>query len=159
MRRRTSLVLLALAVLSAVVAGYLVLRPPTPNESERYRDDVTVLGHQRVRAESARYAYAYFVGDELSDPEVAISVTAPLVRWFREESYSNGDLSLVVQGYGTLNGVRCFIKVQRVRPKAAVRIVGVENLSAAQQAGLTDGSLEALKVMVLCDPQDTPDLT
>lgn len=157
MTRRTYLVLLGLAVISAIIAGYLVLRPPSPNESERYRDVVTVLGHQRVRAETSRYAYAFFVGDELSDPEVIISVTAPLVRWFREKTYSDGDLSLVAQGYGTLDGVRCFIKVQRVRPKAAVRVVGVQNLTAEQQAGLTDGTLEALKVMVLCDPQDTID--
>jgi hypothetical protein len=155
MARRTTLVLLALAVLSALVAAYLILRPPRMNESERYRDGVTVLGHKRVLADSARGAYAYFVGDELSDSEVAISVSAPLVRWFREQTYSDGDLTLVVEGYGNLNGVRCFVKVQRIRPKAAVRIIGARYLTAEQQAGLNKEALEALKIMVLCDPQDS----
>lgn len=159
MSRRTTLVLLALAVLSALVAGYLVLRPPLLNESERYRDDVTILGHQRVYAATAKGAYAYFVGEELSDPEAAASVTAPLVKWSREQTYSDGDLSIVAQGYGSLNGVRCYVKVQRIRRTAAVRMVGPKHLSAQQQTGLNDGTLEALKIMVLCDPQDTRDAT
>jgi hypothetical protein len=149
---------LALAALSALAAGYLVLRPQPPvNESEQYRDDITVLGHQRVRADTGRGAYAYFVGDELSDTEAAISVTAPLVHWFREASYPNGDLSLIVEGYGHLDTVRCYVKVQRVRPEAAVRMIGAQHLTTEQQAGLTDETLEALKIMVLCDPQDVRD--
>lgn len=157
MTRRTTAVLLTLAVLSALVAGYLILRPPRLNESERYRDDVTILGHKRVATDTGRGAYAYFVGDELSDSEVAISITAPRVQWFREASYSNGDLSLVVEGYGLQNGVRCYVKVHRIRPEAAVRMIGSRHLSAEQQAGLVDETLEALKIMVLCDPQDTKD--
>lgn len=155
MSRRTSLVLLVLAVLSALVAGYLILRPPPTNESERYRDDISVLGHQRVLADSARGASAVFVGAELSDSEVTLSIAAPHVQWFQEEaSYPSGDLSLVVQGYGRLDAVRCFVKVHRIRPQAAVRVVGANHLTAEQQAGLINGSLEAIKVGVLCDPQD-----
>jgi hypothetical protein len=155
MSRRTTLVLLALAVLSALVAAYLILRPLSPNESERYRDGVTVLGHNRVLADSDRAAYAFFVGDELSDTEVAASVTAPLVQWFHEATISDGDLSLVVEGYGHMDGVRCFVKVHRIRPQAAVGIIGARHLTEEQRAGLNSGALEALKVMVLCDPQDT----
>jgi hypothetical protein len=154
-RQTTAVVLLTLAVLTAFFSAYLVLRPAPVNESERYRDDVTVLGHQRVRIDSARAAYAYFVGEELSDSEAAISVTAPQAQWFNEASYPNGDVSLIAQGYGQADGVRCFVKLQRIRPEAAVRMIGPRNLSAAQRAGLNDETLEALKIMVLCDPQDT----
>jgi hypothetical protein len=155
MIRKTTLLLLVLALISALIAGYLILRPVPVNESERYRDDVQILGHKRVRADSKRGASAIFVGQELSDAEVEVSVFAPKVRWFKDEAaYSAGDLSLVAEGYGDLNGVRCYVKVSRIRSSAAPAMVGTQHLSADQISGLTNGSLEAIKVAVLCDPQD-----
>jgi hypothetical protein len=153
MGRKTTVVLLALAVMSAAIAGYASMRP-SQNESERYRDSVTILGHQRVEAATARMAWAIFIGDELSDSEVAISVSAPLARWTTMPTFSDGDLSLITEGYGLMDEVRCFVKVQRIKPEAAIRVVGTEHLTAEQASGLADGSLEAIKVAVLCDPQD-----
>jgi hypothetical protein len=152
--RRSTVVLLALAVISAAIAGYILLRPSPPNESERYRDAVTVMGHQRVISAYSRMAYAIFVGEELSDSEVAVSVSAPQTRWITLRTLSDGDLSLVTEGYGVMDDIRCFVKVQRIRPDAAVRLIGAGHLTAVQAAGLADGSLEAIKVAVLCDPQD-----
>lgn len=155
MARKTTLVLLALAVLSGLVAAYLVLRPVPVNESEHYRDVVTIVGHQRVDRQTHRSAYAVFVGRPLTDAEVAVNVYAPHVKWaHEEEATANGDLSLVAEGYGTLDGVRCYVKVARIRPGAAATAVGAGKLTVDQQAGLMGGSLEAIKVAVLCDPQD-----
>ena len=154
MIRKTTLALLALALISSITAGYLILRPDPVNESERYRDDVTILGHQRVRIDSLRGANAFFIGEELSDIEVQFSVFAPKVRWFHEEASFGGDLSLVAEGYGSLDGVRCFVKVARIRSDAAARTVGAQHLTADQITGLAGGRLEAIKVAVLCDPQD-----
>jgi hypothetical protein len=154
MIRKGTLLLLALALVSAIVATYLILRPGPVNESERYRDNVVILGHERVRADNTKGASAVFVGDELSDVEVKVSVFAPQVKWFTESAYATGDLSLVVEGYGNLDGIRCYVKVSRIRPSAAPAMVGTRQLSAGQMTGLTDGSLEAIKVAVLCDPQD-----
>ena len=66
MIRKTTLALLALALISSITAGYLILRPDPVNESERYRDDVTILGHQRVRIDSLRGANAFFIGVSMS---------------------------------------------------------------------------------------------
>jgi hypothetical protein len=156
MLRKIILLLIIAAVISALAAGYCILRPRPVNESERYRDDVTILGHDRVRADTKRGASAFFVGSQLSDSEVEVSVFAPQVRWFNEneKAFSDGDLSLVAEGYGNLGGVRCFVKVSRIRSEAAARMVGPQHLSVDQITGLADGRLEAIKVGVLCDPQD-----
>lgn len=154
MGRKTTVILLALAVLSALVAGYAFLRPSPPNESERYRDTVTVLRHHRVTAAYSRMAYAIFIGEELTDGEVAVSVSAPNAEWTTLQTYSDGDLTLVTEGYAEVDDFRCFVKVERIRSAAAVRVVGADHLTTAQAAGLADGTLEAIKVAVLCDPQD-----
>jgi hypothetical protein len=47
------------------------------------------------------------------------------------------------------------VKVARIRASAATAAVGAGKLTPDQRAGLAAGSLEAIKVAVLCDPQDS----
>lgn len=128
---------------------------PEPNDSERYRDRVTVEGFRVVDSDYyQRTATAAYVG--AVDVDVAAAVSGPgltVVKGGRD--LSSGALTYLADGFGSAADTgRCWVSVYRHKPgRAAVDNLGSDRIDARERAGIVDGSVARVDVRVVCDAQ------
>ena len=126
-----------------------------PNESEHYRDQMTLSGFRRVGTYFDTSATAYFVGPVAADLTTVTSGPQLVVKK-ETRPMRNGVQQTVALGTGYSSDTgNCNVLFWAVERSSAVSVLqDWGKLTSVEQTGLTGGTLIGIEVDVVCTAQD-----
>jgi hypothetical protein len=123
------------------------------NDSEAYRDSISIDSYQLVNRIYGQSAIAFYVGPFRENDEILRSVSAPELTLRRDPGRAEADPLYIAHGYGhTERTGECFVNISRLAGnESTIRRVGERSLSVEQRSGILDGTHSALRVGVVCE--------
>lgn len=125
------------------------------NDSEIYRDAISINDYEVVSKGYGQSAIAFYVGPSRGNEELLTDVSGPELTLSRDDGFASADPRYVGHGYGYSEDTgECFVRLLRLEAAdSTIGYIGERRLNAEQKAGILDGSKAVIRVGVVCERQ------